>query len=364
MRIALLGIRGVPAKYGGFETCAEEIGKRLAAKGHEVLVYCRKGFYPEEQEEYLGMRMIYLPELRWQPLETLSHTFISIINAVRKRVDICMVFNVANSPLLLIPLMFKRKVLLNVDGLEWTRSKWSPLGQKYYRFSAWLASKLTCGLIADSREIQRYYEEKYGRESHYISYGAYRRSSQNPSLLTQFGLKPQDYFLQITRFEPENNPLLSIQAFMGLETKKKLVVVGGSKYRTNYSAQIHAVDDTRIVFPGYVYDQDILRELSCNCLAYIHGNEVGGTNPGLLNAMASGCFVISRDVPFNREVLQDGGVYFQKDIDSLRERLAWALENSQKMSEFAAKGQKIIQAHYNWDSVASEYEELFNLIYG
>ena len=146
--------------------------------------------------------------------------------------------------------------------------------------------------------------------------------------------------------------------------KKKLVLVGGSQYPTGYSAQIHAVEDNRIVFPGYVYDQDILRELSCNCLAYIHGNEVGGTNPGLLNAMASGCFVISRDVSFNREVLQDGGVYFQKDIDSLRERLAWALENPQKLGDFAAKGQKIIQKHYNWDSVATAYEELFNLIYG
>ena len=361
MRIALLGTRGVPARYGGFETCAEEIGKRLAAKGHDVLVYCRKGLYPEKKKEYCGMKLVYLPAFKWKPLETLSHTFLSIFNTVGKRADIYLVFNVANSPLLFILLLFKRKVLLNVDGFEWRRSKWSYLGKKYYQFSAWLAAKLSCELVADSHEIKRYYEEKYGRRLHYIAYGAFPQSSRNPSLLAQYGLDPQEYFLQITRFEPENNPLLSIEAFMGLETEKKFVLVGGSNYKTHYSAQIYSVKDKRIKILGFIYNPDILRELLCNCLAYVHGNEVGGTNPALLNAMASGCFVLARDVPFNREVLQVGGGYFGKDINDLREKLAWVLKYSQEAKKLAERGTRIIKEHYDWDSVVSEYEKLFNL---
>lgn len=361
MRIALLGTRGVPARYGGFETCAEEIGKRLAAKGHDVVAYCRKSLYPEKTNEYCGMKLVYLPALKWKVLETLSHTFLSILNAARKRVDIYLVFNVANSPLLFLLLLFKRRAILNVDGFEWWRSKWSCLGRKYFKFSAWLASKLSCELVADSRKIKKYYEIKYGRKLHYIAYGADLQSSRTPALLSRYGLDTQGYFLQITRFEPENNPLLSLQAFQRLNTEKKFVLVGGSNYKTRYSSEIQSINDPRIKILGFIYDPDILRELLCNCLAYVHGNEVGGTNPALLNAMGSGCFVLARDVPFNREVLQDGGLYFEKNANDLREKLVWVLHHSGEAKDLAERGRQIIKANYDWDAVVSEYEKLFHL---
>jgi len=366
MKIALIGTRGVPAQYGGFETCAEELGARLVERGHRVTVYCRKGYYsPSERRarrEHRGMSLIYLPQLKSRPLETLSHTLLALLHSLGKGFDRIFVFNCANSPLLAMPLLFGKKAALHVDGLEWKRGKWSRLGQAYYRYSERLASRLPAVLICDSKAIQHYYRERYGRETRYIPYGAQIHYGRDGSLIGRFGLEPGGYFLQITRFEPENNPLLTVRAFKGLRTSKKLVLVGGVKYRTAYSQALeceagHAGGS--ILLPGLIYDQDLRRELLTNAFAYIHGNEVGGTNPALLEAMAAGGFVISRDVPYNREVLQDAGIYFEKDAEDLRRKMEWALAREGELAAFREKARTIIREKYNWESVTDAYESLF-----
>ena len=359
MKIAILGIRGVPARYGGFETCAEELGKRLANKGYEVWVYCRSSYYKEKLKNYLGIKLIYLPSIEIKFLETLSHTFLSLVHALFRKYDILVVFNNANSPLLIFHSLIGKKIILNVDGLEWKREKWGFLGKKYYKFAEWLSTKLSIELIADSKEIKKYYKEKYKKNVNYIPYGADLKFSENKSILKKFDLEPGEYFLQITRFEPENNPLFTVRAFEMLNTNKKLVMVGGVKYKSKYSEEIYSTQDKRIKFLGFVYDRDILRELLCNCYAYIHGNEVGGTNPALLEAMASGCFVICRNVPFNREVLQDAGIYFEKDVRDLREKLRWSLVNSEKIKKLGEEARKIIKKNHDWDFILEQYEKLF-----
>jgi glycosyltransferase involved in cell wall biosynthesis len=184
--------------------------------------------------------------------------------------------------------------------------------------------------------------------------------SRNPSLISRFGLRPGEYFLQVTRFEPENNPLLTVRAFEGLDTAKKLVLIGGSKYEGRYQEELKAAAarDPRVVFPGFIYDKDILRELLTNAFAYIHGNEVGGTNPALLEAMAAGRFVIARDVPYNVEVLGDAGAYFQKDEAALREKMARALANPEKLAGFGERARAIIMERYDWDKITDAYESL------
>ena len=362
MKIALIGTRGIPAKYGGFETCAEALSSRLVQKGHEVCVYGRSGYYKEKPKEYLGVRLVYLTEINIKFFETLCHTFFSLIHSIWKKYDILFVFNSANSPLLIIPRLLRKNLVLHVDGLEWKRGKWGFLGRKYHKFAEWIAAKLSINLISDSGEIQRYYRTKYKKDTRFISYGADIQFSRNRSILDQFGLEPRQYFLQITRFEPENNPLLSIRAFELIKTDKKLVVVGGVKYQTKYSEEIHATKDKRIKFLGFIYDKDILRELLCNCFTYIHGNEVGGTNPALLEAMGSGCFVICRDVPFNREILQNTGIYFAKDVDDLKEKLIWSLENRDSIERMGEQSREIIRKKYNWNFILEKYERLFEEI--
>ena len=195
-----------------------------------------------------------------------------------------------------------------------------------------------------------------------ISHGANVQFSRHKSILEQFGLEPRDYFLQITRFEPENNPLLTVKAFESADPDKKMVFVGGARYPTKYSEQIYSTNDERIKFLGFIYDKDILRELLCNCFAYIHGNEVGGTNPALLEAMGSGCFVICRDVPFNREILRDTGIYFGKNTQDLKERILWSLQNEDSVKSFGEKSREIIKDKYNWDLIRKQYEGLFSQI--
>jgi glycosyltransferase involved in cell wall biosynthesis len=359
MKIALIGTRGVPASYGGFETCVEEVGQRLAEKGHDVTVYCRKSYYKNKLDNYLGMKLIYLPNLRKKSLDTMSHTFLSVLHTLFKGYDVYMVFNAANS-LFILPLrLLGKKIIINTDGLEWKRSKWGFWGRTYYKISEKLACLFATRLVSDSKGIKEYYKKTYDTDSTEIAYGAYVQHWKNPKRLSELRIKPHEYFLQITRFEPENNPLLTTKAFKRLNTTKKLVVVGGNPYPTEYTKQIRLEANGNIILPGFIYDQDLLKELWCLCFAYVHGNEVGGTNPALLQSMASGCFTIAIDVLFNRDALADCGIYFKKDIKSLAEKMQWALDNEEKLDEFKEKAQVSIFENYSWEKITDQYEQLF-----
>lgn len=359
MKIALIGTRGVPASYGGFETCVEEVGKRLVARGHEVTVYCRSGHYRKRQEEYLGMRLVHLPSIHHKTLDTLSHTTLSILHAVFRPFDVLMVFNAANSPTLLLPRLLGKRIAINTDGLEWKRGKWGAMARRYYRFAEWFSTRLANRIVADSRGIADYYRDQYDTESSFIPYGAYIQESHRPDLLDSLGLTPGSYFLQITRFEPENNPLLTLRAFQGLETDKRLVLVGGVPFESGYDRQLRTEAGDQVLFPGFIYEPELLRELWCNCYAYVHGNEVGGTNPALLQAMANGCPVLAIDVPFSRDVLGEAGLYFAADADNLRERMMWALTHPQDLGTLRTQAVERILENYSWEKVTDDYERLF-----
>jgi glycosyltransferase involved in cell wall biosynthesis len=359
MRIGLVGTRGVPARYGGFETCAEEIGRRLAARGHEVKVYCRSALYPKRLANYEGMTLVHLPALRIRALETLSHTALSLFHAAAGADDVLLVFNLANSPLVALARLAGKRVVLHTDGLEWMRGKWPAAGRRYYRWAERLAVRLRVALVSDSAEIQKYFERVYGRRTEFIAYGAPLLESAAPDLLEPFGLRPGGYLLQMARFEPENNLDLTVEAFLGLATDKTLAIVGGSTYKTPYAEKLLAVKHPRLKFLGFVYDKDVLRELLANCYAYVHGNEVGGTNPGLLQAMGAGCFVLARDVVYNREAGGGAALYFRKDAADLRAKMAWALDCPAGLAGMKAAARKTVGERYDWEAVALAYEALF-----
>ena len=364
MKIALIGTRGVPANYGGFETCVEELGKRLVERGHEVTVYCRNSYYREKLPFHLGMKLVYFPNLQRKSLDTLSHTFLSVFHAATHRFDVLMVFNAANSPTLFLPRLLGCRIAINTDGLEWRRGKWGVAARRYYKISEWLSTRLANRIVADSAGIQRYYRETYGVDSSNIAYGAEVNASKHPELLKKMGLEPGGYFLQITRFEPENNPLLTIESYRKLDTDKKLVLVGGVPYESDYSRLIAAEADERVLLPGFIYDKEMLNELWCGCFAYVHGNEVGGTNPALLQTMASGCFTIAIDVPFSHDVLQDCGVFYRKDAAHLAEMMRWSLDNAERLQDFKTKAVERITKEYSWDKVTDGYELLFSELVG
>lgn len=358
-----MGTRGVPATYGGFETFYEELGKRLVERGHTVTVYCRDSYYPDKcaQNQYLGMKLIYLPNFNKKTLDTLSHTFFSVIHAISQPYDVYMVCNAANSPVLVIPRLLGKRIAINTDGLEWKRGKWGKCARTYYKVCERISTIVAHRVIADSRGIQDYYVKEYNTQANFIPYGAYLTESKRPELLDTIGVRPNDYFLQITRFEPENNPLLTIQAYKKLSTNKKLLIIGSVPYESDYLRAIHAEakENPNILLPGSIYDKELLNEIWCNCFAYIHGNEVGGTNPALLQTMASGCFTIAIDVSFSHDVLSDCGIFFTKEAQALASQMQWALDHVHEFATYKNKAVNRIRLYYSWDKVTDDYETLF-----
>lgn len=357
LRIALMGTRGVPARYGGFETCVEEVGRRLAARGHEVVVYCRNTTGADATlREYAGMRLVYLPALRRRSLETLSHSGLSAIHLAANRVDAAVVFNAANAPWLPLLRAARIPVATHVDGLEWKRGKWGPVGRKYYRLAESMAVRCSDALIADAAGIQDYYSDQFGAATRLITYGAPLIPPGRMERLAELGLEPGRYHLVVARFEPENHVHLIVEGYVASEARLPLVVVGGSPYGDEYTRRVMDRADERVRFLGGVWDQELLDQLYANALVYWHGHSVGGTNPSLLRAIGAAAPTNAFDVNFNREVLAETGSYFSTVAE------AAALASEAEASPEAAKSRGLLgqqrAAQYDWDVVADGYEQL------
>lgn len=359
MRIAIAGCRGVPALYSGFETAATEIGARLVERGHDVSVYCRRGYGDESELTHRGIRKIYLPQLNLKTAETLSHTLVSLAHAFVRPPDVLLVMNPANGPLLALPRLRGTPVAINVDGLEWRRSKWSALGRRYLRWAAWVSTKMACAVIVDSHELQRMYRMMWNTESFYASYGADIETSTSSDLIASYGLEPDEYFLVVARLEPENNTDLIVRAFAETRTDKKLVVVGGNVYDSAYVRALRAsTHDGRVVFVGPVYEQRRLTELMCHAFVYVHGHMVGGTNPVLLKALGCGARVLVADVAFNLEVVADAGLSFPLDPDGARAVFQSLVDDRRHADRCRARARDRIREAYTWDIATDGYEEL------
>ena len=358
MRVAFVGTRGIPVRYGGFETAVQEISTRFVQRGHEAVVYCRKEPEEELRGEYEGVKKIYVPRLRIRSADTLSHTFFSFLHLLFHRVDVALVFNPANGPLCIIPRLAGIPFAVNVDGLEWQREKWGAWGKRYLLSAAWMCARLAPDIIADSRAIQRIYRSRFSRASHFIAYGAHQESSERPELVREFGLEPKEYFLVVARLEPENNTDLVVRAFETIRTRKKLVVVGDVNYPSLYVDRLRQTRDDRVLFTGAVYDQTRLSELMCNCLAYVHGHEVGGTNPVLLKALGCGACVVYLDNEFNREVAGPAGIAMEKSTEALRGTLQKLADHPDDTQPYSDLGRQRIRERYDWDRVTDAYESL------
>lgn len=350
----MIGTRGVPARYGGFETAVEEVGQRLAARGHEVIVFCRGA--EERLSTYRGMQLIHLPAMKRRTLETLSHTAASVAHPVLNGVDAAILFNAANAPLLPVLRARRIPVATHVDGLEWKRAKWGPLGRRYYRFAESLAVRASDVVIADAHAIADYYRHQFGVASRVIAYGAPELANIEPTKLAALGLGSREYHLVVARFERENHVLEIVRDYVSSSARRPLVVIGSAPYADQYTAQIEQAADARVRLLGGVWDQDLLNQLYAHCLTYLHGHSVGGTNPSLLRAAGAGAPTVAYDCVFNREVIGEDGRFFDRPGS-----LARQVEEAENHPEaFVALGAalQLASRRYNWDQVAAEYESL------
>ncbi|WP_375485151.1 DUF1972 domain-containing protein [uncultured Jatrophihabitans sp.] len=359
MRIALVGTRGVPARYGGFETCVEEVGKRLVKAGHEVIVYCRTVGLDDSVElvdAYEGMQLVYLPAVSKKSLETLSHTAHSVRHLRRHPVDVAVVFNSANAPL--VPFLRSRgiPVATHVDGLEWMRDKWQGMGRRYYRVAESMAVRWSDALIADAQGIADYYRLEFDADTELIAYGAPVVTGEANDRLARVGVQPGQYHLVVARFEPENHVDLIVEGYRDSSARLPLVVVGSAPYADEHTARIHSLADERVHLTGGIWDQELLDQLYANCVTYLHGHSVGGTNPSLLRAIGAGAATIAYDVNFNREVARHSGVYFRTpaDVAVHIEQAEAAPEDTARRGEEA----RVLAYRYDWDDVAARYEAL------
>ena len=359
MRIAMVGTRGVPAAYGGFETAVEEIGKRLVERGHEVIVYTRAEDRQSAPREYLGMQLVPLPAVRSKALETLTHTASSTAHVVAKsKPDMAFLFNAANA--IYLPPMRARKipVATHVDGLEWRRTKWGKGGRKFYRMSETIAVRYSDALIADAQGIADYYRQEFGATTDLIAYGAPILPSCNVDLLGD-DLQFKRFHVIVARFEPENHVAEGVLGYARSDSTYPLLVVGGAPFAEEYTQRVQKIADSdpRIRMLGPVWDQDRLDALYSGALTYIHGHSVGGTNPSLLRAMGAATATLAYDVSFNREVLGDDGRFFA-DPDQLAACIDAAQAAPDEMIEIGQRLQQRAEQRYNWDEVTSKYEEL------
>ena len=360
-----MGTRGVPALYGGFETAVEEIGKRLAARGHDVTVYCRNP--GQHMRTFEGMSLVNLPAVRHRMTETLSHTALSTAHAIVKgHPDVVLLLNAGNAPLLKPLALAGIPTAIHLDGLESKREKWRGAGAKYYRWAERASVQWGVEVIADAQAIADHVKDQYGRDCVVIPYGA-EVIDPGDSRLAALDVSPRRYHLIVARFEPENHVLDAVHAYRRSGEPRPLIVVGSAPYSEWYVEKVHqaARNDDRIRFTGGIYDQELLDQLYANAVTYIHGHSVGGTNPSLLRAMGAGAAVQAFDVEFNREVTAEQALFWT-DAEALTKSLDMIADGSMdaRLDELRARGQVRVRDAYQWDRVTDEYEALIHRLAG
>ena len=357
MRLAILGTRGIPARYGGFETLAEELSARLAARGHEVTVYTRTRYAAPGLSEHRGARIRVLPTIPSKYFDTVVHGVLSGFDAALERFDAVLVCNAINAASSFLPRLSARtRVVLNVDGLERNRRKWSAIGRAAYRLSERLATMIPDAVVSDARVIQTYYRERHGFESVFIPYGGDLPVPAGGEALDRLGLVPERYVLYVSRLEPENNADAVVAAYRAVPGQTPLVVVGDAPYAADYIARVRREADERVRLPGAIYG-DGYRQLLANAAVYVQATEVGGTHPALVEALGYGRIVLYNATPENEEVAGGAGLPFDaRSPGGLAAVLRGVLDDPSAHSVWKERARQRVQERYRWEDVADRYE--------
>ena len=366
MKIAFVSTRGIPNNYGGFEQFAEYISVGLVARGHDVTVYSPH-FHPYKESSYKGVKIkhIYSPE-KWMgsSVGSFFYDFSSLRDALKNE-NFDIIYEAGYTSIIPAYIWFNIKnrknpiVVTNMDGLEYKRSKFNPLVQKFIFWEEKMAVKHSHYLIADNMGIHDYYKEKYRRDSKFIAYGADIHTDFNVDTLSEYDVTADNYYILIARLEPENNIEMAIQGYLKSNEngKKPLLIIGNTTtpHGKYLSGKYGHIDSVR--FLGGIYNFKVLDDLRHFSSAYFHGHSVGGTNPSLLEAMAAGCFILANDNIFNRSVLKDNAIYYNSPDEVTR-----ILNDEKCFSDkevLIANNIQRISTHYSWERLVDQHEEYF-----
>jgi glycosyltransferase involved in cell wall biosynthesis len=353
MRVAFIGTRGVPAGYSGFETCVEQVGRRMVERGHEVVVYCRSMHYAKRLTEYSGMKLRYLPAIKQKHLETLSHTAFSAFQLPRGTAIVCM--GVGNAPVVRYLELRGRKVVFNVDGADWQREKWGRFSKWYLRTCEGLAAKGRSVVLADAEAVRSYYQRTYDRDSELVRYGADAPSDLGTDVLQKFGLQPGTYLLWVGRLVPENAANDYLEGVRQAGIDAPAVVVGDASYAERYKEALHAMAPSNAVFTGYQFGS-AYQQFTAHAGMFVLAATVGGTHPVLVEQLAYGNAVLARWTENNAEVAQDAAIYFH-DLPELERGLA-AVTTDPALVDAKREQAKERARAFSWDEVTDSYEAL------
>lgn len=369
MKIAFVSTRGIPNNYGGFEQFAEYISVGLAERGHDVTVYSPH-YHPYQEKEYKGVKIkhIYSPE-QWMggSVGSFFYDYTCLKDALKKE-DFDIIYEAGYTSIIPAYIRFNVKDIkkpiftTNMDGLEYKRTKFNPLVRKFVFWEEKMAVKHSHYLIADNMGIQDYYKEKYGKESKFLAYGADIHDDWDEALLQEYGLEVDNYYLIVARLEPENNLVMAIEGYLksAENGKRPLIIVG--KTNTPHGKELVKKygQEKSIRFMGGIYDFKKIDSVRHFAYAYFHGHSVGGTNPSLLEAMASGCFMLANDNVFNRAVLKENALYYRNadDVCELLNRIDD--EVGAKKESLVNRNWEEIKTVYSWEKLVDEHEKYFN----
>lgn len=362
LRIAMLGMRGVPANYGGLEKVAEEVGTRLAERGHQVTAYCRTHNAPTHEASYRGVARVELPSFRQKHLDTPTHTAAATLHALTRASDVVHVFGVGNAAWLPPLNVGGRATVISVDGMDWRRRKWGFIARTLLERSSQLALRAAGACITDSREVARWYAARYGREPHYIAHGVDMRECAGRAALQAYGLEERGYVLFVGRVTPEKGVHHLIEAFRDIATDKALVIVGDGSSDVEYWKSLHlrAAGHRNVRLLGPVYGEAV-RELFANAYVYVQPSEVEGTAVSLVEAMGAGSCVLVSDIAENVETVGDAGVTFDisRPVESLRERLSELLAAPSIVAQHRRRTLAYAREHFSWERVTDAHEALY-----
>ncbi len=360
LRVAILGTRGLPPRYGGRETAADEIGRRLAARGHEVVVYCRNyNVSTPRPAEYQGIRLVHLPSIQEKNLDTPFHLVLSLIHLIlRERPQVVILSGSGTAFAIPILHLFRKKTVMWVDGKAWTRGKWGAFARWYLKRSALFGVRHSDAIITDTPLAHRFYLEEMGRETDYIPYGAQVETGGGTETLDRLGLVPEQYLLFVGRLVPEKGVQYLIEAFERIETPRRLVIVGDDPYQKEFVQELKSTPDPRILFTGYIFGKGF-HELMRNCRIYVQPSDVEGTSPVLLSAMAYGRAVVVNGIPENLNTMGDAGLSFAPgDVSQLQDRLEELMEDEEKIRELGRRASDRVRALYDWDKITDTFAAL------
>ena len=358
LKIAIIGSRGYPYIYSGYETLVKELSERLIKKGHNVRVYCHRSLFVNKPKNVNGIELVYTPSINSKIFSQFFNSFFSFIHVCFSKVDIILVVNSANGPFGILTKIFRKKTCINVDGLEWLRPKWKGFGSIYYKYASKLSTILFDKIITDSEEMSDIYLEKFNSLSSVIAYGSTMVNTKSIDVLKKFNLHKNQFYLIVGRLIPDNNSKLIIESFIRSNNNKKLVVVGDVPYIDKYADDIKKIKSEKLILTGYIKCQNQLTQLFANCFAYIHGHEFGGTNPTMINALDMNCEIISLDTVFNREMLKNKKViFFKKKIFSITNSIKLFESSHHELIKINKKYK--LPEKYRWNFIVQKYIDEF-----